>query len=475
MTYTKIVATLGPETSNDKSVEELIKAGVDVFRLNFSHGAHAEHKERIDLIRRVSRKIGIEVALLQDLCGPKIRTGKMQPGGVLLAEGAKVSIVTENVIGTEERFSCIYELLTRDVHPGEKILLDDGSMELRVDSVDKALVLCTVIRGGLLKSSKGMNLPGSKISSPALTDKDRDDLEFGLREKVDFVALSFVRDANDIRQLRNIVGAKDIRIIAKIEKPEAIAHIDEIIHEADGVMVARGDLGVEMDLAEVPLLQKQIIHKANAADRYVITATQMLESMIESPFPTRAEVTDVANAVIDGTDAVMLSGETAVGKYPIVTVKTMKHIARTTEKYLKQHPPKWNWVHINTSTEVHNAISRAVLQFSRDLAVKAICAYSPSGGTSVYLSKSRPFAPIIIFTPSIEAVRRMHLYWGVIPVLDTTIKSKEELERKANEFVQEREFAIQGDTILLIHGSVFGQVGKNSIIEIKTVEGILKK
>ncbi|MBF0320645.1 MAG: pyruvate kinase [Nitrospirae bacterium] len=475
MTYTKIVATLGPETSHEKVVEDLIKAGVDVFRLNFSHGSHDDHKERIDLIRRVSAKIGIEVALLQDLCGPKIRTGKMQPNGVTLKEGAKISIVTEDIIGTEERFSCIYALLPNDVTPGEKILLDDGSMELKVESIDNGQVICTVIRGGLLKSSKGMNLPGSKISSPALTDKDRYDLEFGLRENVDFIALSFVRDADDIKQLREIVGARDIRIIAKIEKPEAIDHIDEIIHEADGVMVARGDLGVEMDLAEVPVLQKEIIHKANAADRYVITATQMLESMIENPFPTRAEVTDVANAVIDGTDAVMLSGETAVGKYPVVTVKTMTHIARTTERYLKQQPPRWNWGHINRATEVHNAMSRAVLQLYRDLDIKAICAYSSSGGTSVYLSKSRPFAPIIIFTPSIKALRRMHLYWGVIPVLDTTIKSNDQLNKRANEFVQEREFAKPGDTILLIHGSVFGHVGKNSIIEIKTVEGILKR
>ncbi|MCG6551326.1 MAG: pyruvate kinase [Candidatus Magnetominusculus sp. LBB02] len=472
MAYTKIVATLGPETSNDKGVEDLIRAGVDVFRLNFSHGAHAEHKERIDLIRRVSSKIGIEVALLQDLCGPKIRTGKMQPQGVTLIEGAKISIVTENVIGTEERFSCIYELLPNDVQPGERILLDDGSMELVVDSVDKTQVICTVIRGGLLKSSKGMNLPGSKISSPALTDKDKHDLEFGLRENVDFVALSFVRDANDIKQLRKIVGDKDIRIIAKIEKPEAIDHIDEIILASDGVMVARGDLGVEMDIAKVPVMQKEIIHKANAADRYVITATQMLESMIENPYPTRAEVTDVANAVIDGTDAVMLSGETAVGKYPILSVKTMDHIAATTERYLKIHPPKWNWGHVNRTTEVYNAMARAVLQFYQDLDIKAICAYSPSGGTSVYLSKSRPFAPIVIFTPNIEALRRMRLYWGVIPVLNTTIKSNEQLNREANEFVQEKGFAKPGDTILLIYGNVFGHAGKNSIIEIKTVEKI---
>ena len=474
MRYTKIVATLGPASSNAETIGQLIDAGVDVFRLNFSHGTHESHRELIHLIRDVSKNLGLEVGILQDLCGPKIRVGVMQGGRVTLVNQAEVVITTQSVEGTPDRIPCEYRSLADDIKPGERVLLDDGSIELKVDAVTGEDILCTVLQGGDLKDHKGMNLPDTKVSSPALTDKDKRDLHFGLGEDVDFIALSFVRDPEDIHELRSIIKKdhKNARIIAKIEKPEAIDKIDEIIDATDGIMVARGDLGVEMDVAQVPLLQKEIIYRANAADRYVITATQMLESMIHHPYPTRAEVTDVATAVIDGTDAVMLSGETAAGEYPVKSVEMMDHVARVTEQYLRKRPPTWDWARINPETVMHDAIGNAVLQLWKDMDVKAIATYTTSGGTAIYLSKSRPFSPIVVFTPEVEALRRMKLYWGVLPILDKSIDNNFDLITTVNQLVQERGFAKPGDNIILIESNKIGKVGNNNIIEIRKVEEI---
>jgi len=407
MRYTKIVATLGPASSDSETIHKLIAAGVDLFRLNFSHGTHDSHREVIHRVRKVSREIGIEVGILQDLCGPKIRVGVMQGGSVTLEEQSAVTITTRKIEGTPDCIPCEYPSVSEDVKPGERILLDDGSIALHVDSVTEGEIQCTVVQGGDLKDHKGMNLPETRVSSPALTEKDKKDLHFGLQEDVDFVALSFVRDPDDLHELRSIIKGdnKHARLIAKIEKPEAIDKIDEIIDATDGIMVARGDLGVEMDVARVPMLQKEIIRRANAADRYVITATQMLESMIHHPYPTRAEVTDVATAVIDGTDAVMLSGETAAGEYPVKAVEMMDHIARVTEEYLRERPPNWDWARVNPETVIHDAIGHAVLQLWKDMDVKSIATFTTSGGTGIYLSKSRPFSPIIVFTPELEAQR----------------------------------------------------------------------
>lgn len=474
MRYTKIVATLGPASSSSKVIKELINAGVEIFRLNFSHGTHDSHRELIHLIREVSENIKQEVGILQDLCGPKIRVGNMQGGSVTLEDGAQLVITTEEIEGTSDLIPCEYQSLSDDVKPGERILLDDGSMALVVTEVTEGRVHCLVNQGGILKDHKGMNLPETTVSSPALTEKDKADLQFGLQEGVDFVALSFVRDPEDLHQLRAIIkkNGKTARIIAKIEKPEAIDKIDEIIDATDGIMVARGDLGVEMDVARVPILQREIIHRANAADRYVITATQMLESMIHHPYPTRAEVSDISTAVRDGTDAVMLSGESAAGEYPVKAVETMDHIIRVTEEHIAQKPPNWDWARINPETEMHDAIGHAVLQLWKDMDVKVIATFTTSGGTAIYLSKSRPFSPIIVFTPNLEALRRMKLFWGVLPVLDTTIHNNYDLVHRVNRRVQEMGFAEPSDNIIVIQSSGIGKVGKNNIIEIRKIEAV---
>ena len=336
MRRTKIVATIGPASRSPEMLERLIQAGVNVFRLNFSHGTHEEHFEVIRAARDIAARLHRPVALLQDLSGPKIRTGKVAGNGVELVKGARLAITTDTSIeGTAELISTTYEPLPRDVKAGDSILLDDGNLELRVVGVSDGRVLCEVVDGGMLRSHKGMNLPGVALSTPALTEKDRRDLQFGVQHQVDYVAMSFVRRAEDVLEAKALIRSmgEAIPVIAKIEKPEAVDNLESILAATDGVMVARGDLGVELGTEDVPIVQKRIIAMANAAGKVVITATQMLESMIENPRPTRAEASDVANAILDGTDAVMLSGESAVGKYPVETVETMARIADYTEEH----------------------------------------------------------------------------------------------------------------------------------------------
>jgi pyruvate kinase len=467
---TKIVATIGPASEDAAIIRALINEGADVFRLNFSHGTREEHRMRIRKIRKIAKEAGKEVAILQDLCGPKIRTGEMANGFVILEAGSEVVITNEKVLGTNKRFSCIYEHFSDDVEVGTKILLDDGFMELTAVKKTGKDVLCTVISGGKLKSHKGMNLPGTKISSPSFTPRDELDLLVGIEEKVDFVALSFVREPGDIEKVRAVLrshGCDTKMIIAKIERPEAIASISEIIDAADGVMVARGDLGVEMNLAEVPILQKEIIRKAHIADKYVITATQMLESMIQNSSPTRAEVSDIANAIIDGTDAVMLSGETASGLYPVKCVKMMSEIACRTEEYLKKNRPAWSWERkMGSISPLQTALGHATMKLYEDLSIKAILAFSASGGTALYLSKGRPFAPIVAFTASETALRRMQLFWGILPVYNPAIKDKDDLKKAAIRYVKDTGLAKDGDRILVLVGTQFGQVGSTDSITI---------
>jgi pyruvate kinase len=336
MRRTKIVATIGPASSSPETLERLVRAGADVLRLNFSHGSHEQHQEVIRASREIAARLDRPIALLQDLSGPKIRTGRVKDNAITLRAGARLTITTDAAVeGTPERITTTYSALPRDVKPGDQILLDDGNLELRVLSAAGESVLCEVVDGGPLRSNKGMNLPGVTLSTPALTDKDRIDLAFGVRNGVDYVALSFVRRAADVEQARELMRSLggELPIVAKIEKPQALEELSAILRAADGVMVARGDLGVEIGTEDVPIVQKRIIAAANRAGKAVITATQMLESMIENPRPTRAEASDVANAILDGTDAVMLSGESAIGKYPIEAVQTMARIADYTEQH----------------------------------------------------------------------------------------------------------------------------------------------
>jgi len=472
MRKTKIVATLGPASNSPDKIRELIKAGVDVFRLNMSHGTLTEHLQTIKEIRSVGKEAGREAAVLQDLCGPKIRTGTMEGGAVELQTGQEVIVTTESVVGTAKMFSTQYDKLAQDVRPSDRILLDDGAIAIEVTRVEGNKIYCIVRNSGVLKDHKGMNLPGIKLSTPSVTQKDMKNLHAGLEADVDFVALSFVRHPDDLKGVRQAIKAagKTTQIIAKIEKPEALEHLDAIIQTADGLMVARGDLGAEMNIADVPMIQKNIIRQANERDKYVITATQMLESMTHNPRPTRAEASDVANAIIDGTDAVMLSGETAVGEFPVETVRMMNEIAQQTEGYLDSNRPGWNWMRINPRHPVQDAIGHAASKIVDDLKISIVVAFTATGGTALFLSKNRPWAPIIALTKKPEAYRRMRLFWGVEPVLVSKINNSTDLRAKAQEYVSRNKLAPAGQRILLILGTNFGQVGATDALEIATIE-----
>lgn len=418
----KIVATLGPSSNDEAMVRSLIEAGVDVVRLNFSHGTHPEHAARIQLVRKISREINKPVAILQDLQGPKLRVGKLPEGGIKLTAG-QVIILTqdEQSVASAPKDSTIIPMdvpnLSHCVHPGHRILLDDGHLEMQVISADADSVEARVTLGGTLSSHKGVNLPGTHLDIPGFTEKDREDLGFGLQQGVDMVAISFVRTAEDVENVRKAIASMapkqdDTPIIAKLELPEAIENLHEIIHAADGVMVARGDLGVETSPAAVPIIQKEIISSANRHAKLVITATQMLDSMINNPRPTRAEASDVANAVFDGSDAVMLSGETASGSYPLESVQMMSNIILEAESNFSK------WGHGESSTEATTqddavSISRAARELAHDRNVAAIAVFTQTGKTAQLMSKARPEVPILAFTPHERTCQRMALFWGV--------------------------------------------------------------
>lgn len=408
---TKVIATLGPASSSAAMVEHLLDAGVDVFRLNFSHGSNQEKKRVIGVVREVAERRGKEVGILADLQGPKIRTGRMANGALPLAKGEELDITTDEVVGRPGLISTVYRELPHDVKPGSRILLDDGLIELKVLAVNGNRVHCTVVEGGVLKDLKGINLPGVDVSSPSLTPKDRVDLEFCLEAGVDFIALSFVRTSADVEELKRIIYAhgQQVPVVAKIEKPEALRNFKAILKAADGIMVARGDLGVEIRAERVPLIQKKIIRACNLVGKPVITATQMLESMISHPRPTRAETSDVANAILDGTDAVMLSGETASGQFPVEAVKTMVKVARDIERSEPLRPPRRE----APSYNIAEAVAEAACHAAATLKAKAIVAFTQSGSTAALVSKFRPPLPVIAFTPFPAIRRRLALYWGV--------------------------------------------------------------
>jgi pyruvate kinase len=449
MRRAKIVCTLGPASREPTFIGHLIDEGMNVARINFSHGDYADHEAAIAAVRREAAARGQSVAVLQDLQGPKIRVGRFTEGAVELEPGAEFVITTRDVKGTQEAVSTTYPQLPRDVKPGDVMLLDDGLLQLEVDEVDEVDVHTRVLVGGLLKNNKGINLPGVKVSAPALTEKDRRDLEYGVKLGVDFIALSFVRRPEDVAEAVQLAAANGRRIpvIAKIEKPEAVERLCDIIDVADGIMIARGDLGVEMGPEKVPLIQKRAIEETNARGKIVITATQMLESMIENPRPTRAEASDVANAVLDGTDALMLSGETAAGKYPLLAVRTMSRIIEEIETS-SRYQSLFDGTTLNFAF-TSNAIAKSAVVASRQLEARAIVCVTESGGVARLVSEYRPKARVLALSSRPEVYRRLALYWGVEPILKEQSSSFDEMIDEVCRDLVGRRVCQTGDLVVI--------------------------
>jgi len=462
---TKIVCTIGPASESPDVIKELISNGMGVARLNFSHGTHGEHGEKIRIIRKLSDELGRPVAILQDLAGPKMRAGYIPDPGVRLEAGEIFILTSQDVEGSDKRVTVSYPHLPEEVEPGDHILLADGFLELEVRAVDGSEIKCEVITGGILTSHKGINLPTRSIRTPPFTDKDREDLLFGLRHGVDYVAVSFVRNKKDILRVKQIIKQekKDTPVIAKIEKHEAIVHIDEIIEVSDGIMVARGDLGVEIPLEEVPALQKKLIKMANRHGKPVITATQMLRSMVDSPRPTRAEATDVANAVLDGTDAVMLSEETAVGAYPIKAVQFMARIIENAEKSY----PYERYLQLTPEKKIPESVAYASCVLADHLNVSAIVAPTQSGLTARHISRFKPKRPIIALSPNLDTVRRLSLFWGCIPRLVPVPRDTDDMIEQAALTVLESGFVSGGDLVVITAGHPVGISGTTNMMRVK--------
>jgi len=469
---TKIICTIGPASQKVDQMVDLINAGMDVARLNFSHGTQDDHLAAINNIRHAGKLANELVGIMQDLCGPKIRTGKLRNKQVELKEGARITFTIDDVIGDEKRIATTYHELPKDVKVGDIILLDDGILSVRVITKTKTDVECIVVTGGVLKENKGMNLPGIKLSTPSITEKDIEDLKFGLKHDIDFVALSFVRSADDIRQLRKIIQQQtklQVPIIAKIEKKEAVESIDAIIAESDAVMVARGDLGVEMMPEDVPILQKMIVRKCNEAGVPVIIATQMLESMIENPRPTRAEASDVANAVLDGADAVMLSAETSVGKYPVEAVRTMDNIIRRSEMRKHDHL-NIKQVPVEIQENVFDAVARAACVLARQVHANVIVPITHSGATAIRISKYRPEARIITVTGQEKILRQLNLVWGVRGIESQDfIHDQDTAFRKIIDRLKQEGYVEKGDFVVFTAGLPLLAKGTTDTINVQQV------
>jgi pyruvate kinase len=467
MRRAKIVCTLGPASNTAEKIGELIEAGLDVVRLNFSHGTHADHAKVLANVRAESDKRGRAVGVLLDIQGPKIRVGRFAEGQIELIPGAAFTITTEkDVVGDVNRVSTTYTGLPRDVKPGDQILLDDGYLTLAVTDVTEKDVKTVVITGGTLKDKKGINLPGVEVSAPAITDKDKLDLEWGLRMGVDYVAVSFVRKPEDVLEARRLVTLDNVSIpiIAKIEKPQAVDRLEDIIEAADGIMVARGDLGVEIGPEKVPLIQKRMIERTNAKGKIVITATQMLESMMVQQRPSRAEASDVANAVLDGTDALMLSGETASGKYPVEAVRTMARIIGEIEgsNYYRQN---LELPQLNMAVSA-NAIAHAAVVAAREMRIKTVAVVSNSGGAARLMSEYRPEAKIVALTTSDVQYRRLALVWGVTPVLIDSTATTDELIDRVEQVLANRGLARSGDSVVITMGVPVGAGLSTNLLKI---------
>ena len=469
---TKIICTLGPAVDSESALKNLLQAGMDVARCNFSHGSHAEHKARMDRLKKVRRELDSPCAIMLDTKGPSIRTGKLEGGKpVLLRAGDNIFLTEEDILGTSRRIHQTFPGLYNYVEPGTIILMDDGLIELAVDRVRGTEIQCTVQNSGMLGECKQLNLPGTNVPLPVMTEQDEADLLFAIEQKVDFVAASFVGCAEDVRTIRSFLishGGSAIRVVAKIENARAVEHIDEIIAASDAVMVARGDLGVEVPSNQVPLLQKTIIKACNKAYRPVITATQMLESMIHNPRPTRAEISDVANAVYDGASAVMLSGETAAGKYPVAAVKNMAEIAEYTEKHI-------SYIHRfhTTEFEIHSnldAVSHATCAMAIDVGAKCIVVSSMSGRTARMVSRFRCPADIVGMTTTERAWRKLALSWGVTPVLSEEFNSMDVMFYHALHQAKRVCHLEKGDNVVLTGGQINGHPGNTNTIKVETIK-----
>ena len=464
---TKIVATLGPVSCDKSVIIELIKNGANVFRLNFSHGTHESHAKYIEEIRKASEEIGEYVGILGDLCGPKIRVGKFAGGPVELKVGDKFFLSEDpDEIGTKDGIGTSYPYLTKDVKVGSHVLLDDGNITLEAEKIEGNKVYFKVIDGGILKEHKGMNMPGITLSVPTITEKDKDDLKFIVEHKLDFVALSFVRKASDIRELRELAGDADIRIIAKIEKPEAVDELEEILDVTDAIMIARGDLGVEIPIQEVPAVQKFILERCSRRGVTVITATQMLESMIENQRPTRAETTDVFNAILEGSDAVMLSGETASGHNPAEAVKMMSEIAIEAEKIIDANNEHLTHLLPEVEKEIEEVVAHSACEASVDVNAKAIVAYTHSGNTALNISKYHSPTPVVALTPFASTCRRLALSWGIHSVIVRDIRNTDDMLTMAEETLKEEKIISKGDILVIVAGVPLGVKGNTNMVKL---------
>lgn len=464
MRRAKIVCTLGPATGSKERIIELVKAGMNVARINASHGSHAEHEERINWVREASEELDKPVAVLVDLQGPKIRLGRFAEGPVLLEQGDIFTITTEDVPGDKDLVSTTFKGLPGDCTPGDRILIDDGKVQVQVLSVDGPRVRTEVIVGGTVSNNKGVNLPGVAVSVPALSEKDKEDLEWGLEYGADLCALSFVRSADDIDDVHEVMDrvGRRIPVIAKIEKPQAVDVLEDIVRAFDGIMVARGDLGVELPLQQVPIVQKRAINIARRNAKPVIVATQVLESMISSPTPTRAETSDCANAILDGADAVMLSGETSVGKYPVICVQTMASIIEFTEDHGLETIPKIGNLHRTRN----GVITRSAMDIGEALGVKFLAVFTSSGQTARRMARLRARIPLLVFTPSEDIRKQLALTWGVETLNVPQVQHTDDMVNQVDAILRERGMAIDGDRVVIVSGMPPGQVGSTNTIRI---------
>lgn len=473
---TKIVCTIGPSSEKPEILEELIKNGMNVARLNFSHGTHEEHLEKIKTIRKVRRKLNVPVAIMLDTKGPEIRTGNFDVDEVYLKPNDTFTLTTRDIIGNANIVSVSYKGLPNDVEVGSIIYIDDGLVQLEVTEIkDGTEVICKALNNGILSNHKGVNLPGSKTNLPSITPKDVDDIKFGIENDIDFIAASFVRKKEDVYDIRRVLedhGGENIKIISKIESQEGVDNLDEIIEASDGIMVARGDLGVEIKTELIPIVQKQIIRKVNMASKPVITATQMLDSMIRNPRPTRAETTDVANAIIDGTDCVMLSGETAGGKYPVEAVNTMRNICITTELSDDFNKNVYE-TDISTLNNITNSIAKNTCDIAKELDAKAIISCTSSGNTSRVLSKFKPKTNIVAATTTERVARQLSVVWGVYPVVIQEAKETDELIERAIFAAINGIYVNEGDLTVVTAGIPLGISGNSNLIKVHVIGDII--
>ena len=472
---TKIVCTLGPASSDPETIRNLVEAGMDVARMNFSHGTHEEHRERVQAVREAAQDAGRVVSILQDLQGPKIRVGKMKDDSVMLREGQPLTITTEPMEeGTSERIYIDYETLPQDADVGGRILIDDGLLELEITGVDGSEIQTTVVEGGPLRSRKGVNLPNIRTSTPSLTEKDLKDLEFGLELDVDLIALSFVRQRSDVEALTRRIdqAGKNIGVIAKIEKPEAVKNIDDILEAVDGIMVARGDLGIEMPMEEVPSTQKDLISRAMSTAHPVITATQMLESMVENPRPTRAEASDVANAVLDGSDAVMLSAETAVGNDPVRVVKAMNQIIRKAEAHWREHRPSLAMTpgRLEKSESVTESVSFTACRLAEQVQAEAVCCLTNSGATARSIARHRPSMPIYAFTDDARVVGQLCVLWGTEAFHIPFQQDTDQGIARVHSVLRNYELVDPGDHVVITVGMPLPARGRTNTVHVSRVK-----